>query len=282
MAKRIRIGPHWVTVLHERGIRSDLISADGSAYSRYKLGSAEEADSFARLFTQRIRADVGKWIGRAQHSWAIVTPPSGTLRHRVNAIYPVACRIGTALDLPVSVLDNIGELPGHYGMMSASERKRFPFRLALDIRPVPQNVLFVDDVVVSGATVCAAVTSLQDCGVRNVRSYAAYTLESQHAESEALLDRLAVRVGGTNTVVELLQDTRSSLTSRLIATILELHPGDLTDVLRKLDIGTLQRLFTIALEMKCLRAGPHRQAFLDAINSTKETEPAQTPSQVTL
>ena len=142
---------------------------------------------------------------------------------------------------------------------------------------MPQNVLFVDDVVVSGATVCAAVTSLHDCGVGNVRSYAAYTLESQHAESEALLDRLAVRVGGTNTVVELLQDTRSSFTSRLIATILDLRPGDLADILQKLDIGTLQRLLDTAREMPSFGAGPHRQAFLEVINSIGEWEPAQSP-----
>lgn len=261
MATRMRFGRVRVTVLEQLNLSADMPTPREVAYSRYKLGCSREAAHFASLLAECIGCDLGERLSEGRQDWAVVTPPSGTLRTPVNAVFNVACRIGAALDLPVLRLKNVGRLPRRYGEMAVSERRTFPFQIALDVWPVPQNAVFVDDVVVSGSTIAAAVRAMREAGVRNISAYVMYQLQSSLAQAEATLDGFALRGATLDVMADLLNDAGSEITSRMVATVGRLKPQALRRLIRRLDPAIVGRLYQCVDEVLPNRDGVYRAAF---------------------
>lgn len=240
-------------VAHTIRIQSsgDLESAIVRRFAVYKMGSADEAERFARELAQTVRTRYAAELARDRGRIVIVTPPRNVAGSPITA---VARSVAAQLGLPYveTFEEPLEPGPTYIGVSSARVREKLARQTGLILRPelnlAGKKILILDDMITTGTTIRATQSKLEErFGTEDFMVAAMVRLESSDPADEKNVSRYLADRKDWDAVVEILNDPRTRIGKSVVEMFTALNPdmrigllAQLTDVaVKKLLLSTM-------------------------------------------
>lgn len=229
------IAPYESIYILDTKDRAGIFKDFSEQFSLLKHGHVGATNLLSQELCRIIRARLGEDIDTNPENWVV----AATHYFRVpNAASNLGEAVAHSLGLPYIDMRAREIYEGEFGAISdREERLQQVSGNAFLTKPHEVNgkkVIFIDDVIVSGAHLQEHVNVLHNAGALRVKSFSLLDLSNPQLSVEHTLNNCGVEDSDLRTIIEILQDPEAPLLTRTLKRLLKLDTGGFLNVLAQL------------------------------------------------